>query len=69
MKSIRGQTNIVSSPAKNQAVVVNQNIEKQNSLQNLPLIPGKRNYCDTLRPSPHNTLIFKDSIPKGFSMY
>ena len=43
-KSTRGQTIAVSSPAKNQAVVVNKNLEKQNSLQNLSLVLGKRNY-------------------------
>ena len=56
---------------KNQPVVVNKNLEKQNSLQNLPLIPGKRNYCEAAqpRPSPYNTLIFTDNIPKGIRMY
>ena len=48
-----------------------ENLKKQNSLQNLPLVPGKRNYCEAAqqRPSPYNTLIFTDSIPKGFYMY
>ena len=70
MKSARRQT-IVSSPNKNQPVVVNKNIEKQNSLQNLHLVPGKRNYCGATqpRPSPHNTLLFAYSIPKGIRMY
>ena len=70
-KSTRGKTTVVSSPAKNQPVVVNKNLEKQNSLQNLPLVPGKRNYCEAAQPhpSPHNTLIFTDSIPKGIHMY
>ena len=70
-KSAREQTFVVSSPAKNQPVVVNQNIDKQNSLQNIPLVPGKRNYRKATqpRPSPHNTLIFTDSIPKGIRMY
>ena len=69
-KSARGQTFVVSSSAKNQPVVVNKNIEKQNSLQNVPLVPGKRNYCEATqpRPSPVNTLIFTDSIPKGIRM-
>ena len=39
-KSARGQTIAVSSPAKNQLLVGNKNIEKQNSLQNLLLVPG-----------------------------
>ena len=70
-KSTRGQTIIVSSPTKNQPVVVNKNLEKQNLLQNPPLVPGKRNYCEVtqLRPSPYNTLIFLDTIPKGIRMY
>ena len=40
-KSTREQTIIVSLSAKNQLLVVNENLEKQNSLQNLPLVPGK----------------------------
>ena len=70
-KSAIGQIVVVSSPAKNQPVVVKKYIEMQNSLQNLPLVPGKQNYCEATqpRPSPHNTLIFTDSIPKGIRMY
>ena len=70
-KSKREQTIVISSPAKNQPIVVNENLPKQNSLQNLPLVPGKRNYCEAAqqRPSPYNTLIFTDSIPKGIRMY
>ena len=70
VKSTRGQTIAVSSPAKNLSVVVNKNLEKQNSLQKLSY-PGKRNYCEATqpRPSPHNTLVFTDSIPKGIRMY
>ena len=70
-KSARVQTIDVSSPAKNQAVVMNKNIEKQNSLQNLSLVPDKRNYCEATlpRPSLQNTLMFTDSIPKGIRMY
>ena len=70
-KSTREQTIVSSSPAKNQPVVVNENLLQQNSLQNLPLVPGKRNYCEAAqqRPSPYNTLIFTDSIPKGIRMY
>ena len=44
-KSTREQTVAISSPAKNQPVVVNENLFKKGSLQNLPLVPGKRNYC------------------------
>ena len=70
VKSTRGQTIAVSSPAKNLSVVVNKNLEKQNSLQKLSY-PGRRNYCEATqpRPSPHNTLVFTDSIPKGIRMY
>ena len=70
-KSIRGQTIVASSPAKNQRVFVNKNLEKQNSTQNLPLVPGSRNYCEATQPhpSPHNALILTDSIPKGIRMY
>ena len=59
------------SQIKNQPVVVNKNIEKQSSLQNLPLVPDKRNYCKAAQPrlSPYNTLIFTNSIPKGIRMY
>ena len=69
-KSTRGQTIIASSPGKNQPVVVNKNLEKQNLLQNLSFVLGKRNYWEATqpRPSPHNTLIFTDSIPKGIRM-
>ena len=69
-KSARGETIIVSSPAKNQSVVANKYLEKQNSSQNLPLVPGKQNYCEATQPhpSPHNTLIFRDGIPKGILM-
>ena len=69
-KSTREQTIVSSSSAKNQPVVVNENLLKQNSLQNLPLVPGKRNFCEAeqQRPSPYNTLIFTDSIPKGNRM-
>ena len=45
-KSTREQTIVISSPAKNQPVVVNENLLKQNSLQNLPLVPGKQNNCE-----------------------
>ena len=40
-------------------------------MQKLPLVPGKRNYCEAAqpRPFPYNTLIFTDSIPKGIRMY
>ena len=71
VKSTRGQTIFVSSPAKDQPVVVNNNLEKQNSLQNLPLVSGKRNYCEAAQPraSPYNTLIFTNSITKGIRMY
>ena len=50
---------------------MNKNLEKQKSLQNLPLVPGKRNYCVATqpRPSPHNTLVFTDSTLKGIRMY
>ena len=70
-KSTREHTIVVLSPAKNQLIVVNENLEKQNSLQNLLLVPGKRNYCEAAqqRPSPYNMLIFTDSIPKGIRMY
>ena len=44
-KSTRAQTIAASSQAKNQLVVVDKNLEKQNSLQNLHLVPGKQNYC------------------------
>ena len=58
-KSTKGQTIVFSSPAKNQLLVVNKNLEKRNLLQNLPLVPGKQNYCEATqpRPSPYNTLI------------
>ena len=70
-KSTREQTTVVSSPAKNHLVVVNENLENHKSSQNLPLVPGKRKYCEAAqqRPSPYNTLIFTDSIPKGIRMY
>ena len=45
-KSTREQTIVISSPVKNQPVVVNENLFQKNSLQNLPLVPGKRNYCE-----------------------
>ena len=45
-KFTRGQTIAVSSPAKDQSVVVNKILEKQTLLQNLHLVPGKRNYCE-----------------------
>ena len=50
---------------------MNENLEKQNSLQNLPLVPGKQNYCENAeqRPSPYNTLIFTEKFPKGIHMY
>ena len=53
--------------AKNQPAVVNENLSKQNSLQNLLLVPGKRPAQQ--RPSPYNTLIFMDSILKGICMH
>ena len=70
-KSKREQTIVISSPAKNQPIVVNENLPQQNSLQNLPLVPGKRNYCDAAqqRPSPYSTLIFTDRILKGICMH
>ena len=70
-KYAREQTIVISSPAKNQPVVLNENLDKQNSLQSLSLVPGKRNYCEAAlqRLSPYNTLIFTDSIPKGIRMY
>ena len=70
-KFIREQTIVVLSAAKNQLVVVNENLEKQNSLQNIPLVPGKRNYCEAVqqRPSPYNTLIFTESIQKDTRVY
>ena len=40
-KSTREQTIVVSLSAKNQLLVVNENLEKQNLLQNLPLVSGK----------------------------
>ena len=40
-KSTREQTIVVSLSAKNQLLVVNENLERQNLLQNLPLVPGK----------------------------
>ena len=40
-KSTREQTMVILSPAKNQPVVVNEKLLKQNSLQNLLLVPGK----------------------------
>ena len=50
---------------------MNKNIEKQKVLRNLPLVPRKRNYCEVTqpRPSPHNTLVFMDSIQKGIGTY
>ena len=51
-KSTRWQ-NIVSSPAKNQPVVVNKNLEKQNSLQNLPLVLEKQNYSEATQQCPY----------------
>ena len=50
---------------------MDKNLEKQKSLQNLPLVPGKQNYCEgaQLRPSPHNMLVFTDSIQKGIQKY
>ena len=50
---------------------MNKSLEKQNSLQNLSLVPGKKNYCEAAqpRPSPYSMLIFTDSIPKGIHMY
>ena len=70
-KSAREQTTVISSPAKNQPVAVNENLLKQNLLQKLPLVPGKRNCCEAAqeRLSPYNTLIFTDSTPKGICMY
>ena len=70
-KSTRGQTIVALSPAKNQQIVVNKNLEKQNLLEKLPLVPGKRNYCEATQPSPspYNTLIFTDSIRKDIRMY
>ena len=71
VKSTRGQTIAVSSPAKNLTVVVSKNLEKQNSLQKLSIVPGKRNFCEATQPRPsnHNTLVFTDSVPKGIRMY
>ena len=71
VKSTRGQTIVVLSPAKNHPAVVNKNLEKQSSLQNLPLVPGKENYCEAtqLHPSSHSMLIFTDSIQKCIRMY
>ena len=62
---------VALSPAKNQQIVVNKNLEKQNLLEKLPLVPGKRNYCEATQPSPspYNTLIFTDSIRKDIRMY
>ena len=67
-KSKRELIIVISSPARNQPVVVNENILKQNSLQNLPLVSGKRNYCEAAqqRPSACNKLIFTDSIWRVF---
>ena len=50
---------------------MDKNLEKQKSLQNLPLVPGKQSYCEGTQPcpSPHNTLVFTDSIQKGIRMY
>ena len=50
---------------------MNKNIEKQNSLQNLPLVPGKQNYCEATQPRPsfHDTLLFTYSIPKSIRMH
>ena len=45
-KSTKVLTIVVSSPAKNQPLGLNKNLEKQNSLQNLPLVAGKRNYFE-----------------------
>ena len=61
-KSTREQTIVILSPAKKQPVVVNENLFKQSSLQNLPLVPRKRNYCEAAqqRPTFYNTLIFTD---------
>ena len=41
-----------------------------NSLS-VTLVSGKWNYCEPAqqRPSPYNTFIFTDSIPKGIRMY
>ena len=50
---------------------MNKNLEKQKSLQNLPLVPEKRNFCEATQPrsSPHNTLVLTDSISKVIHMY
>ena len=39
-KSTRGETIVVSFPATNQPVVVNKNLDKQNSQQKLPSVPS-----------------------------
>ena len=68
-KSTRGQIIVVLSP--NHLAVGNKNLEKQSSLQNPPLVPGKQNYCEAtqLHPSSHSMLIFTDSIQKCICMY
>ena len=70
-KFTREETIVISSPAKNQPIVVNENLLKQNSLQNLPLVPDKRNYCEAAQqhPSPYNTLVFTDSILKSICVH
>ena len=39
---------------------MNKSLEKQKSQQNLPSVPGKRNYCEATQPRPshYNTLIY-----------
>ena len=51
--------------------VVNKNIKDQYSLENLPLVPGKRKCCEAAQPCPshYKTLIFTDSVPKCIRMY
>ena len=63
-KSTIGKTIVVSFPATNQPVVVNKNLDKQNSQQKLPSVPCKWNYCEVTLPgrSPYNTLIFKENV-------
>ena len=70
-KSTTEQIIVISSQPKNQSVVVNENLLKQNSLQNLSLVQGKQNYCEASqqRLSPYNMLISTDSILKGIRVH
>ena len=58
-------------PSKRTQIVVNNYPENQKTFSGLPVIPGKDKYSGTVKakPEPANTLIFKDSIPKGIRMF